>query len=209
MLHEIISTASAADFQYFIVAVMAGYSDMRNASRRGLNSSFVYQEGLLGLGFGLASACMCGGAYGVIHQLQRLELNSKSEYEEQAEYKFEKLDKDKSGYLEKDEVEALLKLMATKHFEDAERRGLQGNRKTVEDFTEDVTSFLTDVDTNNDGKVSKDEFSRFLKIQKESCDIVMMNLGSYKKYSFYGFVSAVVTTAVFAFRYRQLHNGKK
>ena len=81
-----------------------------------------------------------------INSVKKL-INNKVKYTEVTSSAFDKYDKDKSGYIEQSELKAVIKDMAAKL-----------NQET-EISEEDVINVLQTIDTNRDGKISKEEFA--------------------------------------------------
>ena len=78
-------------------------------------------------------------------------LNNKVKFNQVTSSSFDKYDKDKSGYIEQAELKDVINEMAS-----------QLNRDT-DISEEDVKNVLQAIDTNKDGKISKQEFSNLSK----------------------------------------------
>jgi len=76
---------------------------------------------------------------------------SKAEIEKEVKTYFDLIDKDKSGFIDSSEVEKLL-------LQYAQSKGKKVDPAKVK---AEVSSFVTELDTNRDGKVSLKEFTDF------------------------------------------------
>ena len=74
------------------------------------------------------------------------------DFKNECKKQFDEYDKDKSGFLDKTEMKAVLKELAASIPDD--------KGKSMEVTDKDVEEAMKDLDTNQDGKISLEEFSQ-------------------------------------------------